>query len=494
VPSYHLDTLGWFQFERLCQALLRADHGLSIEMWGGSSDLGRDAYAEGELEFPTKGSKRRGPFVFQAKFVQGANASGARPGPRVLAAVKAEMERIEGRINEGDWEAPAVYTLLTNSPLGTALRTNLRKELQAALPDAEIVLQGASDLDAWLDNTPGVRAAFPQLLGLRDLNELIRASSFRDVLTRSTLAVESATQLAQVFVPTSAYNWALTTLNEHHFVVLTGMPELGKTSIARMVALARLASGWEAFECRRPDDFFAMYDRERSQIFVADDAFGSTEYRPELAMAWAADLDKIIRATDHRHHVVWTSRPAPLKAALEQLYLQAEARAFPEPAQVQVRTEALDDIEKALILYRHAKVARLDKHAGELIRRHAEGIIQSDAFTPLRIQRFIEDQLPTILSAPKAAQAGLIRAAIAEGLREPTDAMRTSFNVLSAERKHLLMAMLDEGSSTVNLADLERGFARHCGGPPETAAAEVARSIDDHFIRLRSFDGGRDDD
>ena len=42
-------------------------------------------------------------------------------------------------------------------------------------------------------------------------------------------------------------------LRRHHFLVLTGPPEMGKTAIARMLGLALLAEGWEVHECTRPE-------------------------------------------------------------------------------------------------------------------------------------------------------------------------------------------------------------------------------------------------
>jgi len=67
---YKLDQLGWFQFEWLIQALLKAELGLGVQSWGGShGDWGRDAYSLGPLAFPARDSATEGPFVFQAKFV-----------------------------------------------------------------------------------------------------------------------------------------------------------------------------------------------------------------------------------------------------------------------------------------------------------------------------------------------------------------------------------------------------------------------------------------
>ena len=52
---------------------------------------------------------------------------------------------------------------------------------------------------------------------------------------------------------------------------------------------------------------------------------------PDAAERWAANLDRILRATDERHWLVWTSRPAPLRAGLRRLHRERGAERFPQP-------------------------------------------------------------------------------------------------------------------------------------------------------------------
>jgi phenylacetate-coenzyme A ligase PaaK-like adenylate-forming protein len=52
---------------------------------------------------------------------------------------------------------------------------------------------------------------------------------------------------------------------------------MGKTAIARMLGLALVSDGWEAHECTRPEQVHERLDPDKPQIFIADDAFGSTE-------------------------------------------------------------------------------------------------------------------------------------------------------------------------------------------------------------------------
>ena len=176
---------------------------------------------------------------------------------------------------------------------------------------------------------------------------------------RATFDIDAARDLARVFVPTPAWHQAVAVLREHNFLVLTGPPEMGKTAIARMLGLARLAEGWEVHECIRPEQVEACFERDRPQLFIADDAFGSTEYRPDAADHWANHLDRILRATDENHWLVWTSRPAPLRAGLRRLHRERGGERFPEPASVQVDAAALGPEEKTLMLFRHARAADL---------------------------------------------------------------------------------------------------------------------------------------
>jgi hypothetical protein len=482
LSDYRLDDLGWFQFEQLCQALLKAEHGLALEAWGGSADWGRDAYAAGPLDFPTRGAPHDGPFVFQAKFVQGANAAGARPAALVKRALAAELRRIEHRRKKNEWADPAVYALLTNAPLGTALRKSLRTAVKSALPETSFVLQGGRDISALLDDRPNIRLAYPQILGLADLNQLLRDAIDREIVKRSDFAIDEARDLAAVFVGTSSYSGALAKLNRHRFVVLTGPPEMGKTAIARMISLAKLSDKFELRECRRPDDLLKTWSDERRQVFVADDAFGSTEYRADIADAWAADLPLVLRKLDARHWLIWTSRPAPLRAGLERVHLQGAAEKFPDPGEVEVDASLLSEREKALILYRHAKAAGLSDSAREIVKSYAVRIVSNEHFTPLRIRQFVAETLKTIGEGAAPEELDLDRA-LEAALERPTVAMAKSFRALSSAQRTLLIAMLDAGSDApVEGEDLEAAFGR-LRGDDDPPTRELLAVLDHHFVR-----------
>jgi hypothetical protein len=116
LQRYRLDDLGWYQFEWPIQVVLKASVGVGVESWGGTHDGGKDAFYAGDLRFPAQ-EVMPGPFVFQAKFVQNANAAGAQSAPALLDAVRREVARIEKRQQRLEWTAPKQYAVYTNAPI-----------------------------------------------------------------------------------------------------------------------------------------------------------------------------------------------------------------------------------------------------------------------------------------------------------------------------------------------------------------------------------------
>jgi len=258
---------------------------------------------------------------------------------------------------------------------------------------------------------------------------------------------------------------------------------MGKTAIARIIALVLHTRGWEAVDCRKADDVFKSFDRSRRQIFVADDAFGSTEYRPDIATEWAEDLDKLIRLMDRDHWLLWTSRPAPLREGLRQQHLQGEAESFPRPQEVEVNADKLSVQEKCQILYRHTRAAALGDEARELVRDGARRIVESDHFTPLRIRRFVEHDLRALLALSPARAQEALGQAIEIGLRAPTNAMATSFGVLQEDMRALLLVMLNTQSGPSDTSVLSSGVEAFLGRPSVVSVNGMVAMLDDHFIR-----------
>ena len=231
-------------------------------------------------------------------------------------------------------ERPSRYILITNAPLTSAHRQLVSQLLQPVLGKCEISAQSAIDVCAMLDSNIPVARSFPQILSLRNLFEILDQVVKNEIVQRTDAVLREAEALSGVFVPTRAFDEAWDILDKHSFVVLEGPPEMGKTAIAWMIAAVMLARKWQAVDCDKPDDFFGAYANDRDQIFIADDAFGTTEYDVNRGSEWGRQLHKVIPKLDKRHWLVWTSRMHILQQALQEMSLQGAASKFPDHKEV----------------------------------------------------------------------------------------------------------------------------------------------------------------
>lgn len=486
---YHLDDLGWLQFEQLVQSLLKADLGIGVESWGERHDYGRDAYCKRALHFPSKHLLSEGPFVFQVKFAENANAAGASTDAIILQAARSEIVQIKRRHDESEWGPPRHYVLITNASISGPIRLQLTSIFQAAFPEISFHSLGGKDICDLLDNNPNIRRSFPQLLSLRDLDELLHDVVRGEVLERSNRAKEIARDFVPTFVPTGAYDRTWSVLRKHHFAVLEGPPEMGKTAIAWMIALVQHSQGWEALVCDEPKDIYECPSSTNPQIFIADDAFGRTEYDPARLKKWETQLDRVFRRLDGKHWLIWTSRKHILERARRLMDLQGKASGFPNPGAVLVNASSLSLKEKSLILYRHARAAGLEENAKHLVRKHARQIIGDHSFTPERIRRFVKERLPQLVTE---LDKGLltpqkVSSEVQEAIRNPTDRMRKAFRALSSPHKWILISLLEAGYLPT-LDKLKQLYESHCPVDDHRPFEEAFEELTESFVKSQTFE------
>lgn len=462
VGGYRLERLGWLQFERLASLVLAEEAGLDDLDWSASADTGRSAWSRGPVRL--LGEAVRSPAVIAVAWVPAA----AHDHRSLLAK---HLRVIADRVAPDSSDGVVVVTNLASAEAREVVRASPLGRLAA------VVVLAADELSESLDRHAGLRLAMPSVLGLRDLDALIP----EPLREGSSLDVARARALARVFVPTGAYERACRVLQRHAFVVLTGPPEMGKTAIAQMIALARMTSGWEAHDCTSPQQIWGALDTARPQVFVADDAFGSTEYRPDTAEQWACELGRMLAVLDDTHWLIWTSRPAPLRAALRRVQRERGAERFPAPGEVLVDASALDRAEKTLILFRHVKDREVNTTTRQLIRRTGPSVVEHPHFTPERIRRFAAGTLNEVTDAAE------LTVAVERALATPTREMTTSFAALEPEHRALLIALLDTPAGLTDERELSDTLRRHYPAGLSHPPHELIDRLTDHFLRLSSL-------
>jgi hypothetical protein len=248
-------------------------------------------------------------------------------------------------------------------------------------------------------------------------------------------------------------------------------------------------------DCRSPDDFFSARQPGTKQLFIADDAFGTTEFDPALSSEWAQQMPRVLLALERgQQQLIWTSRPEPLSAALVRLRERTDTDVFPDGSRILVDASRISIAEKALMLYRHAKEADLAEGERLVVRRMAQRIVSSRHFTPERIRRFAASGLRRVRRVLKEHDAGntseVDKAVLAE-ISHATARMQNSYEALGKSEKTLLFSMLDTGAPGGNAVflggapakELDEAFARH-SGDGSVRGGTIAERLQDHFLLL----------
>ena len=458
---YDLTALGWLQFEGVCTELL-ALFGVEQGDWVGEADSARSVGISAAVAEALAGRSVAGPAIACVVWFPHWAATMWDARGRTAEAV--------GGAGIGD---ARTLLVLTNAVGNADLCAVVAEHLPAG---TDVVALGRAELAGLIDGRRELWVTAPAVLGVRELGDLIAA----DARAGSAFDLDAARSLAPTFVATAAYRRCCDVVARHGFGVLSGPPEMGKTATARMLGLVRLCQGWDVHECSDPEALWTAFRPDRRQMFIADDAFGSTEYRADAAERWARDLDRILQRMDNGHVLVWTSRPAPLHAALRRIHRENGLQRFPKPGDVMVDATDLTDSEKALMLFRHAVAADLGIGARSVIRVQAGAIVADPHLTPERIRRLVRGPLAAFAGGfPGSAT---VSDGIAFEIARPTEAMAVSLAALDADHRDILVAMLDAPPAPVSERDLGVAARRHLQELAQPVSALVDR-LQDHFLR-----------
>jgi len=166
MPSYNLNALGSYEFERLCQSLLKAVIGAGTITFGAGPDGGREATYEGRAPYPSPANQWTGRWIFQAKYHDLELLGVDKARRQIVADLASELDKI---VNKYKRKCDN-YILVTNVPLTSAPETGthdrLSREVVSKYHDRipHIMVWGADDVSRLLELHASVRTAYLGLL------------------------------------------------------------------------------------------------------------------------------------------------------------------------------------------------------------------------------------------------------------------------------------------------------------------------------------------
>lgn len=371
MAEYDFQILQPNEFENLTRDLLQKREGVFIE----SFTIGRDGGIDLRFSSP-KGKKQ---VIVQAKRY--------KDYAKLKSVLKDEVSKVRK-------QNPDRYILSTSVGLTPENKTEIMTMFSPYIIATKDIL-GKNDLNNLLGEYSEVEKQYYKLW-------LGSTAVLDDILNKrinnwSEMTLEEARKDVSLYVMNNSFERALTILKENRYVIISGIPGIGKTTLSRMLAYHILAKDYDEFiKVNSMDDASQKLQKGKKQVFFYDDFMGSSfldikEIGFENKLL--SFIEKVKREPDKLF--ILSTREYILAAAKRQYEKLALSKI--DIAKCTIDLSNYTEEIRASILYNHLADAELPI---EFIRALLDGkrylkLIKHDNFNPRIIEDFLKHKLYT---------------------------------------------------------------------------------------------------
>jgi hypothetical protein len=330
VDSFDLHKLTDFDFETLCKDILEEILDVRLEIFSQGPDMGidlRHTSADGSIT------------VIQCKHWIKTDRS-----TFIRRMKRDELPKVTKL-------GPDRYIIAASVPMSPQAKEILKADFAPHIKTPSDIL-GLEDITAFLAGRPDIVRRHIRLW-LNDVTVLESALS-RNVLWRSEHFVEEIQETLRTYVPNPSFRQALGVLEDSHVCVISGLPGVGKTTLARVLAANYADQGYELIHISGDiEDAYRLWSRGARQLFIYDDFLGQSVLDDKLNKNEDQRLISIMKRVkgDSRKRLICTTRGYILEQA-RQRYERLHNEDF-SPITFTVQVEQYDREVRAAILYNH---------------------------------------------------------------------------------------------------------------------------------------------
>ena len=446
--DYDFKILQPSEFECFSRDLLQAREGIFIESFADGRDKGID------LRFAYSKDKT---CIVQCKRY--------KEWKELKGKLKEEVEKVK-RLS------PQRYILTTSVDL-----TVKQKDVVLAMFNPFILsgmdVLGKKDLNNLLEQNPEIEKNYHKLwlASTNVLNTIIN----RATLNWSSFELEKIEKDIRLYVENESLNKALDVLKENHYVVISGIPGIGKTTLARMLVYTMLARGYEEFVYVDDMDTAAkMFSKEKRQIFFFDDFLGANSF-VQQSVSFENKLITFIDKVRNSKHTLFILSTREYVLSEAKAHYEKLSMSNIDIAKCTIELEYYTKTIRARILYNHLAEADIPSEYVDVFldKRGYHAIISHQNFNPRVIESIIKEQIWETIDPNEFANK------VKEFFDNPISVWQFAFEKLDVETRYTLLVLGTMGSH-VRLDDFQEGYRQFCA----LTSLELGLKYDDVKWRL----------
>lgn len=376
MPDYDFSVLSPHEFECLCRDLLERKENVFIESFTDGKDDGIDLrYAK--VKDPKSPSET---VIVQVKKYKESSRSTLISKLRKNEAPKLRKLHLDR------------YYFMTSIGLTPKNKADIQEIFRPYIKRSEDIF-GRDDLNNLLGLFPTVVEQYDslRLAGINGLEEILN----RDQLVRREMEEEEIKDSVRLYVGNKSFNKALDILKSNHFVIISGIPGIGKTILARiLVHVLVTKGGFDEFWVldRNTDVFFKMLRKDKKQVFLFDDFLGTNVLDDQRLQG--NGLREMISSVCRSENklLILTTLEALLQDALSTYEWMTTFNI--KRAECFIESDDYSEYMRAEILYNHLIEAKLPiEYIENLLDGHRYiELIKHPDFNPRVIQEFISGE------------------------------------------------------------------------------------------------------
>jgi len=469
MPEYNFLNLSSFDFEKLTRDVLQKHYDIYFESFTTGRDNGID------LRY-SKNSNN--DLIVQCKSYNNYNS--------LKSNLKKEYQKVK-ILN------PQKYILSTSVGLTPLNKDEIIKIFNGYIKSPSDIF-GKDDLNNLLGQYSEIEKKHFKLWlsSTSILHKLLHS----DIINRSKFEKEDILRDIKVYVQNKSYSEAFNILNQHNYVLISGIPGIGKTTLARILIYNYLLKDYELVVVSSDiNEAGSLYERGKKQLFYYNDFLGSNFLEERLKKNEDQRLVRFIERIKN------SSNKKLIMTTREYILNQAKLK-YEKFSDLNLEiTKCIIDLEKYLkliraeILYNHLFYSNLPHgyiHA-LLIDKSYLKIIDHPNYNP-RIIEIMTDKD----GMSRISERGFFDFFI-KNLNNPINIWKHSFeNQISKSSQHLLYIMLVSNDQIFE-DDLEKSFWELYKNESNELNFEINREdfinslkeLENTFIKISKVQSGR---